>query len=322
MSEKTKEGSSNLNIPQKKYSRREFGKKAALLTAAVTTGTALVTGPTLTDVAESLIATPSLEKEITKNQNFIKQRYSIDIDFSPEEGTSLTTAEIRDVLEWSREELAKYPLVFFRHFFTLKRIQIFNDAHVGNEVVGGYVDDPGSFDLTNPAYRQVDRIVVAKKIGLLNIYNNFGWTNANFFRRTVHHELVHFTDFFSLVFKEEGGAGNWPNSKPGDPFSGYIGDEYKSLELRYLFSNPPGFARVYGMKGVLEDRATVAELLLTDPKRLEGITTHDSLLAKKVNDLKQRFYKISHGKMDEQYWQDLEQGKVKEGYWDRKDIRK
>lgn len=309
---------------KRKFSRRDVLKKiphavgAGLLAADAAGVTTLVLGPTAKNIAESFVVAPSLEEEIERDRGFIKQRYGVEVDFTPQEGTPLITAEKRDVLSWLRGELAKYPPNFYQHFHTLKKFQVFNDIYIGEDLVGGYVNDPGSFDSASSAYKEVDRIILAKKIGFLNVNNFFGWTNDDNFKKTFHHELLHFTDFFSFVFKE-GGIGNWPSSKPGDPFSGYVGDKYKSFERRHLFSPPAGFIRVYGMKNIFEDRATVAEVLLTDPKRLKKMTINDPLLSKKVADLKQRFYKISNGKMDEQYWQDLEHGNVKEGYWDKKE---
>lgn len=76
-----------------------------------------------------------------------------------------------------------------------------------------------------------------------------------------------------------------------------------------------GFARVYGLKDPWEDRATIAQLLMSQPKEAERRQRYDPMLRAKLNEVLTVLAERSEGRMSGKFLNDLMAGRVKEGYW-------
>lgn len=96
-------------------------------------------------------------------------------------------------------------------------------------------------------------------------------------------------------------------------FQKYIGNRYKTGGE---FDRIWGFASRYGQHSPKEDRATVAEMILSEPERLNSLLkTEDVTLKGKVQYMMSFYNKMSRGKMDSVFWADYAMGKVDSNYW-------
>jgi len=96
-------------------------------------------------------------------------------------------------------------------------------------------------------------------------------------------------------------------------FQKYIGKRYKTGGE---FDRIWGFASRYGQHSAKEDRATVAQMILSEPERLNSLLkTEDVTLKEKVQYMMSFYNKMSRGKMDSIFWADFAEGKVDANYW-------
>jgi|GEM_PF-6335087 len=97
---------------------------------------------------------------------------------------------------------------------------------------------------------------------------------------------------------------------------------FKAVDVVFrIKGEPSGFVRRYGTKSPGEDQATVTESLMTldeedDGPNIREQMREDPVLATKVRKLKEYMFRRSNGRMNEQYWKDLEAGRVDEAYWE------
>ena len=66
-----------------------------------------------------------------------------------------------------------------------------------------------------------------------------------------------------------------------------------------------GFARDYGRENIAEDQATVAEELMKNYHHLMRRTIHDHVLAQKVTLVKTAYKKLSDGRIDDEFFENL-----------------
>lgn len=76
-----------------------------------------------------------------------------------------------------------------------------------------------------------------------------------------------------------------------------------------------GFAEPYGRVDIWEDRATVAELLMTDLEEAKIRMSEDKTLAQKAFIIYRDLYHWSGGRMNGRYFEALRRGQVDEEYW-------
>jgi hypothetical protein len=104
---------------------------------------------------------------------------------------------------------------------------------------------------------------------------------------------------------------SWPELNP-EGQSAYIGISYLREPLY-----PAGFAHHAGKEEPAMDMLTVAEYLFTQPAWLARRTKRDPVLRGKVERIKMFYGWWTDGQMNDQYWEDLRQGRVTEEYWVR-----
>ena len=246
---------------------------------------------------------------------FLKHKYGIRVAMHrliPHENGDVSKIERLSVqeavrsLDIIREEMAKYPPEYIRGL-GITRFRIVDDLfhkYKKEEQVGGLAFEKGY------------------------IYVATG-DDENYFRQSLHHELFHHFDFRHSEYKRKikffgryidlvrdaNLDSEWHALNPKG--TKYIGKGYKELQDKNPNMRPTGFAKYYGLKDVLEDRATIAEMLMTNPVMLMKVAKEDAVLMEKIDKIIILFYKRTGGRMDQRYFRDLFDSNVAEGYWDK-----
>ncbi|MBT3864446.1 hypothetical protein HOE67_03965 [Candidatus Peregrinibacteria bacterium] len=109
------------------------------------------------------------------------------------------------------------------------------------------------------------------------------------------------------------------------------GDDYKSLYGRHgreaIISGkgggprPIGHPSAYGKYGgINEDQADMAKALMQNQEEVLKHIGSEPALAEKAKMIKELYFKISEGRMDKKYWDDLRSGeKIDDAYWARRE---
>lgn len=250
-------------------------------------------------------ATSRLHRDL----RYIRSVYGIRVDFkkhSEDDPSSMTnikrlslsgavkaTGEIRD-------EISKYPPEVIR-YSSVNKIRLLKDFLHNKEKCGGV------------AFTDSQLIFILRKF-----LNPAGGT--------FHHELYHHLDAaksrlavpipvigkffrpFANLLRDR----NWQvlNSRNFN----YSKKHYKPTSIKIN----DGFADSYGMINIQEDRSTVAEMMMCNPKKLAVRVTWDNVLKSKAVKIMELLNESSDGLMDEAYFKALFAGNVKPGYWDSK----
>lgn len=260
----------------------------------------------LRDVGEES-GTMGLSESISEH---FQTRYNLDVTHNiPQEDRIMGVSYVTDFtfddylsgVQILREEMEKYPPDYIRDCCDM--VYLANDLKLRGKSVLGFVNR-----------------------GNKNAFLNFGTTTQNL-RRTIHHELFHLADNeeieqgFSFRFGRhryglyrENIAINeeWREINREGDFSGYQGE----LFADYGVDEISGFAGPYGLKNAHEDRATVAELMMTEPLAAKQRGESDMILHEKMLRIARLFYERSGGRMGKRYFGDLMLGKVNEEYWE------
>ncbi len=204
---------------------------------------------------------------------------------------------LKPKLEELNEQLAKYPLSFIKNS-GLRELYIFNSykSYYGVPVGGQYSWD-GMVLLGNDIVGSFD------------------------------HELFHCADDADgESFEEDFVMGNensaWKLVAHGEKYE-HVKDKDRVATIKNglkKFSRPEGFASRYGkLGGIEEDQATIAEFMFRRYKDMMIWAQKEPALAVKIELTKAFYYRLSGGKMDEQYWQDIANGKkINDKYWEQK----
>lgn len=242
-------------------------------------------------------------KSIASDLRFLNVVYGINIsaldqtEVDPEgvKISGLYRGELWVALQVLRQEIIKYPPDFIERLIKQARlVSWLTTQHPSDKNkrirVGGLVTHGG--------------------------YTYFGqyFSDEPFTRQIVHHEVEHRADMDENWINDYGeDVKRWQGYNPRRY---YIGNRYWDLSTpqRARF-HTDGFARLYGRIDLLEDRATVAEMLMTDPEEAYKRGGKDEVLRLKVNHLKADYARRTGGRMGEQYFEDLAAGRVNEDYW-------
>lgn len=297
---------------QKTVSRREFLKKTAKYMGGLATLAAASRYPDIRDTVRTHKDREELSSQIAANEAYLKERYGLTVetklsDSQLAEGwlqIDLQLSEKADILQWTRREISKYPPEYFNNFLKTHAIRILK----GYIRPGQSIGEGGAvlWELDTKTGKSANEILITKEVGL-------GWLDSKLFPTTFHHELRHLADSQIINSDEQN---KWVNLNSNGPRA-YTGRKVFN-ELVGLVKRPEGFAEAYGKTNMLEDRATAASLLLTDPNKARELSQNDQVLALKFEKVKEDYFRASGGKMDEQYWIDLAGGKVNENYWNNK----
>ena len=298
-----KEGKDNL---PPSASKRKFLKLGALAVAG-----AVIGYPKLKDEALNIFSEEELKKDIKELVNFLRNNYGLDIKAdifgTPRDGDyyikgeNPSLAEQKQALVWLRREIGKYPSICIKNS-RLKSIFLVKNLVAGADNVGGVTIGENLFISLGGNY--------------VDLYNLLGWLDSSEFKETFHHELFHAVENIDNP--------DWAKLNKGGE-NAYLKAWQYNLNWRDLdkeleaevkqFIRPIGFASQYGQTNEFEDKATVAQLLITNPQRAFSLAQKDTVFSKKLEVCKKAFKELSDGKMDESFWQDLMAGKVDEDYW-------
>ena len=142
------------------------------------------------------------------------------------------------------------------------------------------------------------------------------------YRGTIHHELLHRFDFQRYEFKDKIPFAGWIDGimdaridKEWKQLNQHYGVKYEGNNWPQMLFRPEGFATAYGSMNAHEDRATLAELLMTNTRTLFRRCRTDRLLKDKTDTLISLYEKDSNGKMNVKFFNDLAAGSVNENYW-------
>lgn len=116
-------------------------------------------------------------------------------------------------------------------------------------------------------------------------------------------------------------ARQWVDLNP-EGNSVYVGrDSSFPTYLQYGLGREKEFIDYYGQSNGEEDQARCGETLLADIPYITDTlvplceTEEGCVIMNKIKEMMRRYYKLSGGKMDDQYWRDLRAGNVNEDYW-------
>jgi hypothetical protein len=252
---------------------------------------------------------PKLD-QILSDIRFIRDRYGIrptmhDLNSKDQPGVKAEQMDFKDAVEAVkifREELTKYPPKMIRdsginQFRIMKNLNI--NGGSPSEIILGVAFEPGEIYVANG-----DRSLS--------------------YRQTIHHEFWHRFDYQRYELKGKVPFLKWVDdirdARIDLKWEGvckkygmsYTGNDWRSLPN----TRPEGFINEYSTTSSKEDRASIAQLLMTQPGDLASLCQNDKLLAEKVRMLKKLYFKDSKSKMNKHYFKDLADGKVDEEYWD------
>lgn len=242
-------------------------------------------------------------KSIALDLRFLREVYGITIsaldhvDDDPEyiKIYGLYQADMWMSLQVLRQEIVKYPPDFIRAYIKKARLASWlSKPHPTNE------------------NRQIDIGGLANPSGYICLGQDY--RDESFTRQTTHHEIEHSATLAEEWVDDKEEVDKWLSYNPRK--LGYIGDRYWDIpESQRRIFKTKGFASLYGRKDVLEDRATVAEILMANPEEAYKRGENDSELKSKVEHLKGDYARRTNGKMGERYFDDLASGRVREDYW-------
>lgn len=267
--------------------------------------------------------TPTMEEmvlaKMEEDIKFLHDRYGLIIDtggYSDADKPHINSCRVIDESEAPiriravMEEIAKYPPEYIEACRT-ETIRLLQEARSNSYCLGKNV------------------LIGGKAIaggGLVYISAN---APLSYMRRTVHHELFHQSDASYIAnvpnipvlggiirrSKKAVYCYLWEMLNPDTDFR-YAGDQYQHLPANKLAEmSRLGFARQYGLADDREDRATIAELVMTDLGALRDRADHDSVLNKKTGIILRLMRERSRGRMNNGYFNDLMNGRVTEDYW-------
>lgn len=231
----------------------------------------------------------------------------------------LTLSQAVRAVRVVREEVSKYPPEYLQYgrIEHIRLVRSFFRSRSG--WLSGWAPYLGGYDI----YLSTDQ-------------------NGNFpDRGVIHHEIFHVSDFSGFDdhlrqttqdkivqpiierHSAESYLAPWLLLNPrGSEHYLMTNSRYNAFLRRHNIrdgTNPiQGFARVYGLKDPWEDRATVAQLLMTKPKEAEKRQRQDSVLRNKLNEILRQMAERSGGRMTGRFLDDLISGRVKAGYWIKK----
>jgi hypothetical protein len=283
------------------------------------------------NVNESSSSNPQSFMEKTQgirdNLGFIREVYGVDvrmrrhtamdIEAQIAEVTRLSLPEAEDIIVMIREELGKYPPEFLQKL------------HLSHFRVAK--------SLTSTVKRPSERLL--KIAGLADrktwqIYFAPHDLPLPAQRRVIHHEIFHMAESYEDIQNELrrskipiGGRllakrvvknryHSWSHDNP--QYTPYLRDKYNIFAGREFHYQPIlGHALRYGTMNESEDKATIADHLMTDPQSLidRARRTNDTVLLRKIDHIQAFYNKWTQGKMDREYFEDLAEGRVSEGYF-------
>ncbi len=249
------------------------------------------------------------ENTFLQNAESIQERYGIVLKTSVETNkffryhfSQLETTPAALSSGLLRRELGKYPPVYIQscqveNIYLAQQLFEYNFFHAKWREIGG-------------VYFPNNNIIVK---GIPELLEGI-----------VDHEFMHAADkHMRSVIPDEnttiGKGCKWEDlNEKGNTI--YIGsDNYYAMPFYQQYETKvPGFACMYGKIDEGEDRATIAELLMSTPVVAFKKAKKDAVFGAKLQRVMFLFKDRSDGLMNEEYFHDLYYGRVNEKYWDKR----
>lgn len=256
----------------------------------------------------------SLFKQVCDDWRYLRKEYGMNLSLSKLNAKDekslladrMTFEEAVEAVKILRQEISKYPpsyvksldITRFRVLETLTRKNFEDD-----ESIGGTANYEGEIYVANGDIE-------------------------SFYRQTIHHEISHRADYEQSELrdkipfigwlldeiKDEMFDADWAKLNPKGK-DVYLRNNWRRYREMHPGVRPKGFIRPYGSKNQGEDRATIAEILMTNPQYLFRLNKNDKVLHKKTHRMIELYKQRTNGLMDEAYFADLAAGRLKEGYW-------
>lgn len=291
-------------IGDHRLSRREFLKLAGIA-AATAAGLGVFLYPEAKRKVEDTFYEKEIDQEIKKLKEDLEKKYKINIEFDfnkTEEGIlsweALSPSEKRDALKCLMENIALYPPEFLAQTAIKQIVLVKNLTSQRKE-------------------NKISGVAITNGIIFMNYKSGIlGWGDEEATKGAIHHELLHEADAHDkdrAKIKKQ-----WANLNPGGENDYFktkadLDRRYKELgkeKFDELVDKHTGFINVYSMISEEEDRATVAQSLLSYPKDIMELAKDDPILIKKIEAIKKQYKKWTNGRMNEKFWQDLAEEKV------------
>lgn len=240
------------------------------------------------------VAVPENRKltELEENVKFLRDIYGfniytgvslIDAMFGGIEGDRPSEELLNIYVATVRKAIVLYPPDYFRR-----------NGFTGLSIVSNYRSSKSSEPLAGAAWQ------LPEGWFYINAYDHpdpsqLDWTNL-----TIHHEAFHRLDYGTL-------ESLWLDKA-----------EWRKLGQATI----DNVAREYGMRNIFEDRATYAESLFYSERfrglqeKINKVSAKDGgIIKRKIEIIEEAYEKLSGGKMNKQYWEDVRAGKVGYGYF-------
>lgn len=268
---------------------------------------ASVSAPVRSSLTMDRFKVPTLSQRLLEELRFLRNFYGIKVrvgkptkrDFSDiSEMGKLTLGEAVAAVSIVKEEISKYPQEYL-DFCRVKQIRLGRSLKYALQGL--------------PQTLSVGGLHSAG-----NIY--IPATDHQHLRTTIHHEMFHCADDSDIKKSAKtvlvGGMIaqikvdlmriTWSrlNKPQTPPYIGTVAYFHLPIEERDKLSTN-GFAKGYGRANPAEDRATIAETLMTNPKVLKDQIQKDPILRLKVRRVIRLFVNRSAGKMHAQYFSAL-----------------
>lgn len=276
-------------------SRRKFLKTLSAGAAYVAANNI----PGIKEFAEESVSREDIAREAVLLKEGLERRYGISIDFSAvddevESGSALSPIEQRDTLRELDQSLSMYPKGYVGNT-RLKNIHVVNNyTRMMNPFIDGITHERRN---PHPGRMLLNREHLLTKLTLEEFFSPS-------LPRTFHHEFYHLSDEHDEYHEASQGRKS--------EFNDRWAEEHKRLGgAGYSLSAPftsKGFPSGYAMTSPTEQRAVIAEFLMSDYVGLMDMAKDDPALANSIGKIKSEFLEKSDGVMDETYWKLVQSG--------------
>ncbi len=250
------------------------------------------------------------EARIREAENFLRATYAVSASgdcISYEEaatglsGRELSRRHYAQALGRLSRELEKYPDDAITKL-RIRNLRLVEELYVGGKRRGGCTNlRRGTSETVIDIFISADR---QYRKGF--VFSLFAERPAD--AEKIHHELYHawrLAEPEKTVDDEK-----WSRINPGGK-KAYV----ESMEVAESLWFRRGFACPYGMLNPRDDRATVAELLMSNPWHANFISRRDSVLEAKIRQVKKDYDAWTDGRIDRKYWETAALGPIDRKYW-------
>ena len=227
---------------------------------------------------------------VENGKKFLREMYGVDVifgdrwEFENSSAEDLDAADATQAIQILIEEMGKYPADFFSRN-KIQTLRIGKNMQIGSPFnasgVGGYAEGK-----------------------LRHVSLDYDPSHSNFYRRSLHHEFMHVSDF-------------WNNGEQSDLRWSQIHTGCTcTTEIRRIKHKGDAFAvqdrsfiNAYGETNPGEERAEFASMMMVPRshalflKRLEKENERDrAALSRKYEAMKKDYFGLSGGSMNQAYW--------------------